>query len=373
LLGKAINSVLRQTVSDFELIIVDDGSSDGSAETIQAYLQCDSRITHIRFDKNVGLPALTCAKAFLESRGDYIAWIFDDCEWDNTYLAEMSNLFEGKPNISIAYAQCEAHFSTGSKIFGIPLNKDSMMAGNNHIPNVTTIVRRSVYYEVGWYDPRILLIRLNDWDFLQRCIRAGVQIAHLPKVLAHEHGVSLLDSLGNSYDTVFELVQLFANSDRKKELQPDNVSTVDPISVPAGVVLTDELRTDYIRLLVEFAILSEREDIIKSITFTEIYSCHVQYPVNFFQIIKWWASVSSKKWRKDIRDRDLRIQEKQNFIDKQQVYIDAQQDYIEKNNRDVTEFWSKEVQIRDSHIQEKQDFIDKQQAYIDAQQGYIKK
>lgn len=330
LLEKSIRSVLTQTFSDFELLIVDDGSQDGTADTIKYFSQNDSRIKHIRFESNVGLPALTCAKAFLQSRGQLIAWMFDDCEWTSTYLAEMSEFFKAKPDIRIAWAKCEAHFSSGSRIFGGPLDRENMLAGNNHVPNIATIIDRSVFNQVGWYDPRIILVRHNDWDFLQRCIREDIKLEHYEKVLCHEYGVSLPDSLGNCYDTHYDLVKIFASSDRKKELHPERVALVEVISIPEGVELEYELRQEYIRLLIEFAILTSRDDLLKSICDSGIFCELGESWKSSSQTIKWWARFTVQKYRSQIRDKDIEIQKKQSFIDKQQAYINEQQAYIDK-------------------------------------------
>ena len=74
LLSNAINSVLSQDFSDLELLVCDDGSIDGSAETIRKFAEQDNRVKHIRFDENVGLPAYTTAVAFTQSIGQFIAW-----------------------------------------------------------------------------------------------------------------------------------------------------------------------------------------------------------------------------------------------------------------------------------------------------------
>ena len=53
-LAEAIDSILTQTFSDFELIIVDDGSTDGSAAIIQAYDERDARVSFVQLAENVG-------------------------------------------------------------------------------------------------------------------------------------------------------------------------------------------------------------------------------------------------------------------------------------------------------------------------------
>jgi len=69
-LGEAIDSVLGQTFTDFDFIIVNDGSTDGSPGIIQSYR--DERIRVINNEKNIGLTK-SLNKAIKESGGEYIA------------------------------------------------------------------------------------------------------------------------------------------------------------------------------------------------------------------------------------------------------------------------------------------------------------
>ena len=233
------------------------------------------------------------------------------------------NIFINKNTcVDIAYAQCEVHLLNGSTIIGTQLNRENMLAGNNHIPNVATIIRRSVFFDVGWYDPRIVMVRINDWDFLQRCIISDVNFAYLPKVLTHEHGVALTESLGNSYDLQFDIIKKIANSDRSKELHPGCVANVNPISLPQGVSLSNAQLEDFLRLQIEFAVLGCRDDIFKSISESELFA-DLSLPLkNWKRLIQWWAIVTQERWRKKLENKDLSIQEKQAYIDKQQSYID---------------------------------------------------
>ena len=73
-LEKAIDSILAQTYTRFELFVVDDGSVDGTQKYLQKLSQRDNRVKHIRFDRNIGLPALTLFKAYLQSKGEFIAF-----------------------------------------------------------------------------------------------------------------------------------------------------------------------------------------------------------------------------------------------------------------------------------------------------------
>jgi len=80
-LTKTIDSVLLQTEKDFELIIIDDCSTDGSVKLIECYAKSDSRITYQVLEKNSGGPACPRNKGLELSKGRYIAFIDSDDVW----------------------------------------------------------------------------------------------------------------------------------------------------------------------------------------------------------------------------------------------------------------------------------------------------
>ncbi len=95
--GAAIDSVLAQTHGDFELIIVDDGSSDDSREVIGRYR--DSRIRTI-FQANQGQGAALKA-GFAAASGDAIALLDSDDEWHPQKLALCADVLKNRPDISL--------------------------------------------------------------------------------------------------------------------------------------------------------------------------------------------------------------------------------------------------------------------------------
>ena len=83
-IGLSIESVLVQTYSNWELIIVDDFSSDNTKESINIYLN-DKRIKYIKLDENKGA-ALARNKAIEVANGDYIAFLDSDDIWNKNKL-----------------------------------------------------------------------------------------------------------------------------------------------------------------------------------------------------------------------------------------------------------------------------------------------
>ncbi|HEY4573952.1 MAG TPA: glycosyltransferase family 2 protein, partial [Thermoanaerobaculia bacterium] len=81
LLQRAIESVLAQGFGDLELIVVDDGSTDGTADLLAEMQAADPRLVHVRHELNCGLPALRVNEGIELARGRFVAFQFDDDEW----------------------------------------------------------------------------------------------------------------------------------------------------------------------------------------------------------------------------------------------------------------------------------------------------
>ncbi|MCO4783751.1 MAG: glycosyltransferase family 2 protein [Candidatus Cloacimonetes bacterium] len=99
LVGLAVQSVLDQSYSNFELILVDDYSNDGTKEFIEnEILPLDPRIRFIFHDENKGL---SCARnsAIFNARGKYFTFLDDDDEWQQDFLAKFYELAERYPHI----------------------------------------------------------------------------------------------------------------------------------------------------------------------------------------------------------------------------------------------------------------------------------
>ena len=167
LLERAINSVLSQSFSSFELIVVDDGSTDATADLVAAYVKSDDRIIYIRHDTNCGLPALRVNEGLLMARGDLCAYQFDDDQWVTTFLATMSGALVKSPGFQVAYGLCRLSVPGGQQMLGGPFDYSRLMT-ENYIANNSLIHRRRVFEELGGYDMHLVMRRLCDWDLWLR-------------------------------------------------------------------------------------------------------------------------------------------------------------------------------------------------------------
>lgn len=153
-----IKSVLSQTYTNWEMIIVDDCSPDRTSDIVNTYTQQDNRIKLVQLTKNSG-PAGARNKALEMARGRWIAMLDSDDIWLPTKL-ELQLTFHKSSNAIITYTSYRRIDSTGEKI-GRLINIPSMLRYNNLLGNTsivtsTVLIDRSlcpqIYFKETYYD-----------------------------------------------------------------------------------------------------------------------------------------------------------------------------------------------------------------------------
>ena len=95
---KAVESVVGQTYTDWELVVVDNGSTDGSGEVVAGF--SDARIQMVRLADNIG-PGGARNRGVTESSASWICFLDADDWWESTFLEEMAGLIERHPDAGI--------------------------------------------------------------------------------------------------------------------------------------------------------------------------------------------------------------------------------------------------------------------------------
>ena len=169
LIADAIDSVLAQTFAEWELLIVDDGSTDGTHEALAAYL-ADPRIRYCR--REAGGIAAARNTALDLARGDLIAYLDSDNAWYPGFLAGMRTAFAGDAALHSAYAVLvtDADMHNGSPILWKQFDPLELQNGNYIDLNVF-VHRRALLQQLGNFD--VALRRLCDWDLVLRYTRDG--------------------------------------------------------------------------------------------------------------------------------------------------------------------------------------------------------
>ena len=238
-LAKCIDSVLAQTFQNFEFIIIDDGSVDGSQGLITAYANKDSRIVYVRHDENSGLPAVRTNEGILLARASYVSFIFDDNVWESEALSlMMENMMKDPVDVLHANTRMIQNDNSNFDLGGWPLSIE-LLQHLNTIPNGAVLCSRSFFEHHGMYDPHLGLRRVCDWDLWLRSARFGAKFRHLNMSLGIELGPSSPVSLGNSvtmdYKVVFAYMADEAQIKRRSEaLTPKEIlhyDVFDPLKI----------------------------------------------------------------------------------------------------------------------------------------------
>lgn len=180
----ATESILVQTFSDFEFIIIDDGSRDEITAILSEYSHRDERIRLLRNEKNSGI-IVSLNRGIDASRGEYIARMdSDDISLENRLERQLRFLEEHPDHVLVgtnAITIDEDGRETGSLVFpeGYRSIIDTILL-RNPILHPTWFVKRALFEEAGRYDEDAP--RIEDYEFLLR-IAPKYKIANLPEKL----------------------------------------------------------------------------------------------------------------------------------------------------------------------------------------------
>jgi len=188
-LGEAIESVLRQTVDDWELMVIDDGSTDETPQIMELY-RGHPRISLHRRD-GIGLTAV-CNFALSQAKGEYVIRLDGDDVFDENILLVLGNLLDRDPSLALAFPDFYLvdHFG---EVFG--QERRTRLYSKSHTfdmpPNgACTLVRAKVLSEIGGY--REDLGAQDGFDLWTKVItRYKCANVNLPLFYYRRHGDNL--------------------------------------------------------------------------------------------------------------------------------------------------------------------------------------
>lgn len=209
LLKRSIKSILEQEFTDWELIIVDDGSIDSTKDIVKSFMKQDTRIVYIRNEINSGLPAIRVNQGILHARGKYIAYQFDDDYLYSNMLMDLYREIKKLNEASVVYGKCKI-INSIKKIenqFGREFNK-SIIDKANIIPNNAVLHNKEIPYLYGGYESSIPFRRLSDWDLWRRWANyvPFIYVDKFVSVVEIEHEHSLTRTC-NVYKNLLEEMQ----------------------------------------------------------------------------------------------------------------------------------------------------------------------
>jgi len=222
-LSYSVESVRVQSYSNWELIAVNDGSTDGSGEMLEDFTEKDARIS-VLHQQNAGLPAAR-NRGIFRARGRYVAFLDADDSWHQDFLFKMVSALENRPDAAMAYC--------GWRNIGLPNGRGKPFVPPNYeTPNKAEIllrgcrwpvhgalVRLTTLLDIGGFDES--LKSCEDYDLWLR-LSVYNPIVLVPEVLAyyHHHDAQMIRNRARIALSHFKVQQKFldAHSDLRKSL-----------------------------------------------------------------------------------------------------------------------------------------------------------
>jgi alpha-1,3-rhamnosyltransferase len=190
-LPAAIESVLAQTLEDLELVLVEDGSRDGSLEIARRYAAAQpDRVTVLTHPGHANRGVEASARlAFQRSRGGYLLGLASDDVLLPEALARGADFLDRHPAAGFVYAYAHLIDASGARIpsartFGIDVTGggrtlERLIQGNT-IPSMTAVIRRECLEQTGGHDGSVVY---SDWELFAR-IAAHWDAGFIPRALA---------------------------------------------------------------------------------------------------------------------------------------------------------------------------------------------
>lgn len=212
-LSAALDSIAKQTFVDFELLIVDDGSTDGSTELLKAYVKTEPRLRLV-MRENKGLIA-TRNELLHSARGALVAWMDSDDISAPDRLEKQVVMFDVHPNLVClgGYAQCIDPDGEWLNVETYPMMHEDIIleqqrGGAMRFP--TTMMRRDAALRAGGFREPFRIG--EDFDLFLRLSESG-QMANLSDVIYfyRQHLSSVCATLGPQWvayrDAILELAK----------------------------------------------------------------------------------------------------------------------------------------------------------------------
>lgn len=191
-IAETLQSVLAQSIDNWECIVVNDGSTDRSLEIVQAFSKKDRRIRYID-KKNEGV-AIARNTAIATARGEFILPLDADDIIAPTYTEKALKHFEKHPSTKLVYCQAD-FFGSKEGHWNLPEYKYDSFIYDNCI-FCSAIFRRDDFLKTAGYNPNMKKID-EDWDLYLSLLEENDEVYCIPETLffyrQHENSRTTLE------------------------------------------------------------------------------------------------------------------------------------------------------------------------------------
>jgi glycosyltransferase involved in cell wall biosynthesis len=227
-IGESIQSVLDQTLDDWELIVVDDGSTDHTASVVGRFSEAHPRIHYMRRDN--GGQAAARNTGIRNSKGGLIAFLDADDLWLPEKLERQMDIFR-RTDADVVYCDGYVVFDNGepdrSDFFAIvPGTSDGkamlhLLYQYNRIATLSAVVRREVVEQAGLFDESRRFQNCEDYELWLRLARAGSSFCGMPDKLMRyrRHEASATHRESKMLKPMIEVVKKHSDAVDRKTAQ----------------------------------------------------------------------------------------------------------------------------------------------------------
>ena len=221
LIPKAIQSVLDQTYQNWELIIVDNYSDDGTKEVVDSFK--DPRISMLLLPRT-GSVAASRNMGVQHSKGEWIAFLDSDDWWFTTKLSTVCEVIQTNPDLIYHDLQivsglndAKSHKKTKSRKLKDPIFLDLLLNGND-ISLSSVVVRKSILIKVNGMNESSAFFAIEDYETWLRIAKITNLFVHIPKVLGayrlHDGNIGKI----NNFQYLSDALISYLNDLDKKQL-----------------------------------------------------------------------------------------------------------------------------------------------------------
>jgi len=164
-LKATFKSVFEQTVQDFEYIVIDGGSNDGSRELIEQHAE---RISYWVSEPDKGIYN-AINKGILKATGEYVLCLNSgDCFYDKRILERALPLLSSKQDIIYGNAYCFNFIDRPNKVWQLPTELSFNYFTSGALCHQATFIKRELFEKIGLYDESFKIV--SDWFFTLKAI-----------------------------------------------------------------------------------------------------------------------------------------------------------------------------------------------------------
>ena len=203
--GAAVSSVLDQNYPNLDYIVMDGGSTDGTADVLKSF---GDRIRWVSQSDAGQSDAI--ARGFAQTTGEILSWLNSDDLYCPGAFAEVARYFRDHPEIDLVYGDANYVDVNGEQISRCvhiePYSKSRLLSHSDFIVQPATFFRRSAYEAAGGMNPKFNWAL--DYDLWIRMAEKSA-FAYLPKLLANYRWVGSNKSAVGGWGRLDEIVAMF--------------------------------------------------------------------------------------------------------------------------------------------------------------------